>query len=64
MVKVTIMIWFETEAGEPRYRDLEVSMFAWDAQDSADFHAANHRNGQCKIFENSTGKVIARSGFE
>lgn len=64
MIKATIMIWFELENGEPRYKDLEAHMFAWDAQDAAEFYASSYRSGQCKIFDNSTNLVIGSSGFE
>lgn len=64
MIKATIMIWFELENGEPRFKDWEEFMFPWQAQNAAKELAALYRNGSCKIFDNKTSLVIGSAGFE
>lgn len=64
MIKVTIMIWFELENGEPRFKDWEDNMHPGDAQYVASQLAIRYRNGSCKIFDNRTELVIGSAGFE
>ncbi len=64
MIKATIMVWFELENGEPRFKDWEEFMFPWQAQNAAKELAALYRNGSCKIFDNKTSLVIGSAGFE
>jgi hypothetical protein len=64
MIKATIMVWFELENGEPRFKDWEEFMFPWQAQNTAKELATLYRNGSCKIFDNKTSLVIGSAGFE
>lgn len=64
MIKATIMVWFELENGEPRFKYWEEFMFPWQAQNAAKELAALYRNGSCKIFDNKTSLVIGSAGFE
>ncbi|BAQ22947.1 hypothetical protein AU156_gp155 [Edwardsiella phage PEi20] len=64
MIKVTIMVWFELENGEPRFKDWDDWMFPWQAQETAKELAALNYNGSCKIFDCKTSMVIGSAGFE
>ncbi|QHR70809.1 hypothetical protein [Escherichia phage CLB_P2] len=63
MIPVTIMIWFELN-GEPRYRDLETRLYAFDVQETAEFYASSQVKGRCKIFDNRSNLEIGSAGFE
>ena len=64
MIRVTVMLWFELENGEPRFKDWEEFMFPWQAQPAAKDLALMYYKGMCKIFDNKTDRVIGSAGFE
>lgn len=63
MIRVTVMVWFELENGEPRFKTWDDHMHSCDAQYVATQLAIRYRNGSCKIFDNMD-RVIGSAGFE
>lgn len=63
MIRVTVMVWFELENGEPRFKTWDDYMHGGDAQYVAKRLAETYRYGQCKIFD-SMDRVIGSAGFE
>lgn len=63
MIRVTVMVWFELEDGEPRFKTWDTHIFGDHAQMAAEQYAASSKNGSCKIFD-SMDRVIGSAGFE
>lgn len=63
MIRVTVMVWFELENGEPRFKTWDSHMYGNEVQIAAEDLAATHRNGMCKIFD-TMDRVVGSAGFE
>lgn len=63
MIRVTIMVWFELENGDPRFKTWDDHMHPCDAQYVATQLAIRYRNGSCKIFD-TMDRVVGTAGFE
>lgn len=64
MIRVTVMIWFDLENDENRFKEFETHMHGYEVQEMASAYSKMYRNGICKIFNNATEQVIARAGCE
>lgn len=62
MIKVTVMLWFDTKEGEARFSTWDTKMIPQEIQANAKQLAMSSKNGQCKIFD-TENRVVGSAGF-